>query len=338
MPSIRSLLKGRCHPDLLKKQAELGSQMSYRQASTTLKSLMGARSIFNPSQIYQVTKHVGSLIDKAQLAADVDVPNTQDVSMEANELIVHVDGGYVHENTGQGKNFEVMVAKIYRPEAVVRQDTHHTTISEKQCTGSAKDDEQATMKHQVQVAAKKAGMTKNTVITALADGASNCWSIITSLLSHCAQIILILDWFHIGKYIVNVKQKVAHLTIELDNVRCLLWEGKVDQALSAISSLLALSLAPDEHKVIDNFYGYIAANRSRIVDYSQRQAQGLIYSSHVAESTVDHFLHKRAKKKQKMNWNRDGLHAVLQIRGSIISGEWDNDWQTIMAPTFDQVA
>ena len=65
------------------------------------------------------------------------------------------------------------------------------------------------------------------------------------------------------------------------------------------------------------------------MNYDERQNLSLPFSSHVAESTVDHLLNKRAKKKQKMQWSRSGLHAVMQIRSSQASENWENDWDKI---------
>jgi len=48
-------------------------------------------------------------------------------------------------------------------------------------------------------------MKPDTVVTALADGACNCWSVILSLTPHCQQLLCILDWFHIAKKFQNVR-------------------------------------------------------------------------------------------------------------------------------------
>ncbi|NJN39113.1 MAG: hypothetical protein HC790_10995 [Acaryochloridaceae cyanobacterium CSU_3_4] len=48
-------------------------------------------------------------------------------------------------------------------------------------------------------AACKQEMTQKTQVTALADGAQNCWSVILSLAPHCKELVCILDWFHIDK-------------------------------------------------------------------------------------------------------------------------------------------
>jgi hypothetical protein len=112
-------------------------------------------------------------------------------------LYAAIDGGYVHDANNKGHNFEAMIAKVYRPENVVKTDASHTLIVKKHCAGSAKDDAQKTMKNNIIDAAKKEGIDKKlTEVTVLADGAKNCWNIAEALRSFCLTIIFILDWFH----------------------------------------------------------------------------------------------------------------------------------------------
>jgi len=76
-------------------------------------------------------------------------------------------------------------------------------------------------------------MVENTVVTALADGALNCWSVISSLVPHCQQLICILDWFHIAKKFQNVRGTVeAAFKDTLELVKWTLWHGKPEEALS----------------------------------------------------------------------------------------------------------
>ena len=96
------------------------------------------------------------------------------------------------------RSFEALSAVVYRPESVQEIDKHHREITNKPCALSAKDDELATMKTFVLNAALKQGMTEESMVTALADGANNCWSVITSLKPHCKPLKSILDWFHIA--------------------------------------------------------------------------------------------------------------------------------------------
>ena len=55
------------------------------------------------------------------------------------------------------------------------------------------------------IATKKQGVTKDTWLTSLRDGASNCWKIVDNLATHCKGVDKILDWFHIAMKIKNIK-------------------------------------------------------------------------------------------------------------------------------------
>jgi len=277
------------HPDLTKLQAEYGANHSYRDATICLKKTLGEdRKIHNRTRIQRVTKEIGTMLEETQKQNQGDETQLKENKKEpAKELCAVADGGYVHNAENKGKNFEVMVGKVYCPENVVRIDRYHTIIKEKHCASSAKSDKQATMKNALIMAAKKEGLDKNvTSVTALADGANNCWKILESLAPHCCKISYILDWFHIGKYIKRIKLSVPSMNEEFEKIRKLLWNGNVTNSLSILADFLKKEICENNRRLIYNFHDYISNNKNRIVDYGERKKLSLIYSSHVAESTV----------------------------------------------------
>jgi len=62
-------------------------------------------------------------------------------------------------------------AVAYRPDSIQEIDKHHRQIVNKTCVISAVDDELQTIKTYLLNAAKKQGMSQETEVTALADGA-----------------------------------------------------------------------------------------------------------------------------------------------------------------------
>ena len=66
----------------------------------------------------------------------------------------------------------------------------------------------------------------------------------------------------------------------------------------------------------------------KIVDYRARQKMGLVFTSNMAESTVESLINQRCKGQQHMRWSREGLNPVLQLRAAIQSNDWKNKWQT----------
>lgn len=344
-PSISSLYNDNISPELLKVQAELGATSSYRSGAKSLKLLAGeTRKIFNHMRVRSATNNLGEQVEKhldgkhSLLPTDdgsqssnncifklnSDVKSSETSQPDADELIVAVDGVHVHDADNKGHNYEAMVGKIYKPENLVYVNKSHNSIIKKQCIGSAKADEQATMKAKLINAAHNEGMTKRTRITGLADGAKNCWNIIKSLSPYCALICYILDWFHIAKYFKNVENKLPKNEIEsLQASKKYLWNGEVNLCLLALSAIKENVSRSGGIDKLDGLITYIENNKEHIANYEDRANNGLPYSSQVAESTVEHYASARLKKSQKAQWSRQSAHWILQIRGAVISNEWD---------------
>ena len=79
----------------------------------------------------------------------------------------------------------------------------------KTCVVSALDDHVHTIKTYVIHAAHKQGMSQAPQVTALADGAKNCWSVVAAIHPACATLAYILDWFHIAQKFQNVKNALG---------------------------------------------------------------------------------------------------------------------------------
>ncbi len=117
---------------------------------------------------------------------------------------------------------------IYRPEDLQSINENENIIKNKTCVASAKEDEQDSMKIMIVNAAKRAGMTSLTKVTAFSDGAVNCKCVINALSNHCGQLTAILDWFHISMKFQNILASSAladDLKQELKNAKWKLWHG-----------------------------------------------------------------------------------------------------------------
>jgi len=68
------------------------------------------------------------------------------------------------------------------------------------------------------------------------------------------------------------------------------------------------------------------------VNYDQRKQAGKVFTSQVAECHIDSIINARHKRKQKMQWTREGAHNVLQIRAMIASNEWEDNWLDFVLP------
>ena len=81
--------------------------------------------------------------------------------------------------------------------------------------------------------------------------------------------------------------------------------------------------------MIKKFKEYILNNCDKIVNYKDRQKKGLVFTTNLAESTVESLVNRRCKGQQHMRWSREGLNPILQLRAAINSkGDWANKWRT----------
>ena len=62
------------------------------------------------------------------------------------------------------------------------------------------------------------------------------------------------------------------------------------------------------------------------------------FTSQVAESHIDTLINARHKRKQKMQWTREGAHNVLQIRALMASNEWEEKWLNLVLPALTDAA
>jgi len=321
-PSIRSAFGTAMHPDLAKLQCEIGAAHTYRDAQKILdKKACHPRRVNNHERILQVIHSVGAEITKTKsikLLSSV---------MPAADLIVQVDGGHLKDKNPKARSFEAMAAVVYRPDSI-----HYDPkgcrghLVSKHCAASSLSDNQSYMFQATLIAAKKQGLTEGTWLTALCDGANNCWSIVDSLASHCKGVTKILDWFHISMKFKNIAVSEFQKK-DLEKAKWHLWRGRVDRALLRLSQVIESIKDTKQLNKLNKLKFYIENNKDNIVDYRSRKKQGLAFTSHLAESTVESLINQRCKGQQHMRWTRDGVHPLLQIRAFIASNDWCSNWQ-----------
>lgn len=335
-PTVVSVFGTDTHPDLVKLQCENGALHSYREAEDNLKRLNNQRRrVNNHVQIKKITDQIGDRLSGANKRSPID----EEFAPAASELIAQVDGGHIPTKDKDKRSFEALSGVVYRPSALEVIDNHHRQITDKTCVVSALEDELETIKTYLHHAALKQGMTKETKIAALADGAHNCWSVLLALEPHCKALELILDWFHIGKKFKNVSNALgATFTESLESAKWSLWHGKVDDALRKVALLRDNISDEKKQSKLKGLHDYLKNNSEYLVNYDERDKAGLAYTSQVAESHIDTIINARHKKKQKMQWTRDGAHNVLQIRASMISNEWHDKWLDLVLPEEEKAA
>jgi len=326
--SIRKVLGSSLSGDLIKVQAELGSTYSYRESEQIFAAFSREnRSINNHDRIKGTLEQVGTQVSRLQ---EIE---KEIIKIEpADELIMNVDGGHIKSIEDGKRSFEAMTAVIYRPDALVANSTDtRNYLTSKHCAASAKADENVQMINNTIIAALKQGLSPKTTITALCDGAANCWQIVDALKPLAASVTCILDWFHLAMKIQNIALP-EQFKSKLIKIKWHLWRGRVDNALTRLTTLIE-ALPKAYHERLEKLQTYLTNNINKIVDYRKRQKQGLVFTSNLAESTVESLINQRCKGQQHMRWSREGIEPLLQLRAAIASDDWKNMWKTVILNT-----
>jgi len=329
IPSVRSLFGNSSHPDLVKMQCKLGANHTFRDSQKLMNLIANAeRSTNSHDKIKRMTEAVGK-----HIAEHHDAPSTNIKSTA--HLYVQVDGGHVATVDPDKRSFEVMTSVVFDAKNIEytggkkQEDGKISAIrgrlTSKHCAASALSDNQDAMKQHTVNAAIKQGMTPETKITALCDGAANCWNIVDSLEGHCQSIERILDWFHITMKFQNTRLGQEAVNEKLSGAKWYLWNGLTDKAIERLK-IIRDDLTKDKKRKekVQLLLNYIENNSDFIVNYQKRQDMGLIFTSQMAESTVESLINQRCKGQQHMRWSREGLHALLQIRAAVNSNDWDD--------------
>jgi hypothetical protein len=335
-PTIKSLFGSNIHPDLAILHCEQGAWYRYREAEKNLETWKGnPRRVNNHMHIKRMTDKVGAVLSKHNQLA----PAAAECPAPAQDLIIQVDGGHIPIQEKDKRSFEALAAIVYRPEHLQAVDQHHRQIMEKTCVISAMDDTLHTMKAYLLNAAHKQGMSQETKVTALADGAKNCWSVLSALTPECETLECILHWFHIAQKFQNVKNALGGaFTTSLESAKWKLWHGKPQDALTKLA-LLRDNITDEGHRSkLIGLYEYLHRNQAYLINYEEREQANKTYTSQVAESHIDALINTRHKRTKKMQWTREGAHHVLQIRAMMASDEWKSKGQGAVLSALDAVA
>ena len=326
-PSIQSLFGTAIHPDQAKLQCEIGANRSYREAQNTLNSISATyRKINNHDRIKHIIESVGNVIPEISEDEAVKPEKTK----PAERLIVQVDEGHVKSVKEESqRSFEVLTSVVYRPENIIQlQGKKRGKIISKHCAASALDDNHESINKSTLTASKKQGLTEQTHITALCDGADNCWDVVYSLKDYCHSIFPILDWFHIAMKFKNISLPKTHKE-KLMRIKWHIWRGNVDNAVIRFEQLI--TQLPEKYKSkIIKLKNYIYNNRTKIVNYRERNKSGQVFTSNIAECNVESLINQRCKGKQHMQWSRKGLQPLMQIRAYISSNDWNLNWENVV--------
>lgn len=311
---------------LAEMQSVIGAKHTFREGEELFDMFSAkSRKINNHNRIKIVTEGVGETL-QAVSQAEKEITQIED----AEELILNIDGGHVKSKDPDVRSFEVLTSVVYRPESLQSNSKNtRNYLSSKSCAASAHTDDKSEIIEDTIIAAIKEGMTPKTHITALCDGAQNCWNVAEGLKPLCKDMTFILDWFHLSMKMENISLP-DNLKSKFLRIKWHLWRGNTEVAIVRINQLTLKLKNTKTIEKLKRFLKYIENNQDKIINYRERKKNGLVFTSNLAESTVESLINQRCKRQQHMRWSREGLNPILQLRAAINSKDWDNKWRTVI--------
>lgn len=160
-------------------------------------------------------------------------------------------------------------------------------------------------------------------MVAITDGARNIRLRLLSIFA--SAIVIILDWYHLGKKIRELMSMIARNKQEKsEHLRFLfshLWRGKTQAAINYLQH----QIRPKNAEKLQELIKYLQKHQPEIIDYEHRQKIGKTIGSGRMEKGVDRVVGYRQKKKG-MSWSSVGSHALAILKVVELNGQWQQLW------------
>jgi hypothetical protein len=316
-----------------------GSSWAYATAARVVRQLCGAA--VSPETVRSLTNGAGSAEQRAQQAAAEAVVaptaaqvRAQDAAERARRparprpaappaparLLVGLDGGWVASREQPG-GMEGKVGVVATGVEAIGPGRHRlsprryvATFGSSQAVGAL-----------TYAAARTLRGDQAAEQVVLGDGAE--WIKAQAAL-HFPRAVTILDWSHLARAVHKAiraarpgperraERRELHRTIPAH-----LWQGRVDEALAALTALRPAAAA-EPVRALEEALTYLAGQRAWLGDYQAWQEAGYPVGSGMVEREVDLVINRRMKR-QGMRWRRANADAVVALRVRTLNDDWD---------------
>jgi hypothetical protein len=293
------------------------TQDSFAQAATVLERLCLVQVC--PNSVRAATEDLGAVLATHAEAVVTTAQATATAPAAAQpapaRLYVSMDGVVAHIHDAGWK--EIKTGCVYTTRTrTPRQlpDTH--TIHADQPSYVAALTDAATFGWQLWAEACRRGLTDQTELVVIGDGAHWIWNLADA---HFPQATQVVDWYHASQYVWRAAASIFGETNErripwarqhLDA----LWEGQVQQVLAALEPYRA------KGDGVSDALSYFTTHQTRM-DYPAYRARGLQIGSGTVESACKQLVSARLKL-AGMIWDADGAEAVAVVRAWLKSERW----------------
>ena len=294
------------------------TQDSFAQAATVLERLCLVQVC--PNSVRAATEDLGAALadHDQQIVTTAQTTGTPPPAEQtaAPRMYVSMDGVFAHTHDDGWK--EIKTGCLYTTRShVPRQRPDTLVIQAEQQSYVAALTDATTFGWRLWAEARRRGLTEQTELVALGDGAPWIWNLVAE---HFPQATQILDWYHASQY---VWKAAATIFGETNEVRTswvrqqldALWDGRVADVLVVLERYRA------KGEGVTDALGYFTTHQARM-NYPAYRARGLQIGSGPIESACKQLVSARLKL-AGMIWDQEGAEAVAVVRAWLKSDRWD---------------
>jgi hypothetical protein len=160
-------------------------------------------------------------------------------------------------------------------------------------------------------------------IVAITDGAKDIRGRLLTIFG--MTVVIILDWFHLGKKVRELMSMIAPTKAEkvtyLKFIFYHLWHGKTEEVLNYLKTVVKTK-NPEK---LSELIGYIEKHKVEIIDYQRRKQAGKVIGSGRIEKGCDQVIGHRQKKKG-MSWSEIGSRSLGILKVAELNNKWQELW------------
>ncbi len=294
------------------------TQDSFAQAASVLERLCLVQIC--PNSVRAATEDLGAVLAAHERDVVTTAQTTHTAPPAAQDapprVYVSMDGVVAHIHDAGWK--EIKVGCVYttrtraprqRPETLVIQ-------AEQQSYLAALTDAEA-FGWQLWAEACRRGVTDQTEVVVIGDGAHWIWNVADE---HVPQATQIVDWYHASQYVWRAAATIYGETSDLripwaHRHLDALWDGRVAEVLAALEPYRT------KGEGVADALSYFTTHQARM-DYPSYRARGLQIGSGTVESACKQLVSARLKL-AGMIWDPEGAEAVAVVRAWLKSDRWD---------------
>ena len=293
------------------------TQDSFAEASTVLERLTLVH--VSPNSVRAATEDVGQLLvtHEQQLVEQAQRSHTPPLTAQPApaRLYLSMDGVLAHIRKQGFK--ELKTGCVYttcaRRSRTRPEETEVRAVAQSYVVRLC---EAETFGWQLWGEACRRGLTPETEVVVVGDGAHWIWNIAEQ---HFPQATQIVDWYHASQYVWNAATAIFGEAGELRTRWAkqqldALWEGRVAEVA------VALQTYAGRYTAVDEAISYYTTHQARL-DYPSYRARGLQIGSGTIESACKQLVSARLKL-AGMIWDVEGAEAVAVVRAWLKSERW----------------